>query len=144
MSLTVGSPRSGLRNRSWTAPNPSARWSDCSLAIITSCVSYPLSAYLLTRKSRAGTIPIAGPSDDRLFQIRAGVQPLIARAEPQSAISRGMLSIGLGCLDNLDPNGASVVNAKLSRSREIVIRAQRSNLVGVAFARSGLLRRYAP
>jgi hypothetical protein len=27
-----------------------------------------LSAYLLTRKSRAGTIPIAGPSDDRLFQ----------------------------------------------------------------------------
>jgi hypothetical protein len=35
--------------------------------------------------------------------------------------SRGMLSIGLGCLDNLDLNGASVVNAKLSRSREIVI-----------------------
>jgi hypothetical protein len=33
----------------------------------------------------------------------------------------GKLSIGLGCLDNLDLNGASVVNAKLSRSREIVI-----------------------
>src|ERR1700726_3081279 len=57
-------------------------------------------------------------------------------------ISSAKMSIGLGCLDNLELNGASIVNAKLSNQERSSFRAQRSNLVDVAFSRSGLLRRY--